>query len=86
LAVQHYWDAWTRIGELKLTSIAGMADGKMQVRLPGNSGHVYAIQASTNLVEWATVSTCTADAEGNVTFTDPDAGKYPNRFYRVVEQ
>jgi hypothetical protein len=86
LAVEHYWQAWMRVGELKLASIAGTADGKIQVQLPGNAGGVYAIQASTNMVDWVTVGTCTADAEGNLTFTDPDASKYQRRFYRAVQQ
>ena len=52
----------------------------------GASNKVYWIEASTNLVDWVKVGTCTADAEGQVTYADSDASEHPVRYYRVVSQ
>ncbi|HEX3626076.1 MAG TPA: fibronectin type III domain-containing protein [Verrucomicrobiae bacterium] len=46
----------------------------------GLAGHLYAIQVSTNLIDWTSVET-------NLTpllFTDKNASRYPIRFYRAV--
>jgi hypothetical protein len=85
-AIQHYWHAWNQAVRLKLNVVPDAASGKMHLEFRGTGSQAYAIQASTNLVDWLTVGSCTADAAGKVEFTDPDAKKYPARFYRVVEQ
>jgi sugar lactone lactonase YvrE len=85
-AIGDYWNAWTQVGKLHLACIASTAGGEVQITFPGNAGHVYLIQASTNLVDWVSVSTCKADDEGNVRFTDSDRAGIPLRFYRAVEQ
>jgi hypothetical protein len=65
----------------------GSAGGRMNVQLFGkDASRTYVIQASTNLVDWATVGSAIADGAGNVSFTDPDSDKHPARFYRAVEQ
>jgi len=69
-----------------VASIVSTPDGQMQMQFSGTAGQVYQIQASTNLGNWTTVGTATADANGNISFTDPNAASYPNRFYRVVPQ
>jgi len=65
--------------------MGGAAGGMAQLHFLGTAGQSYVIQASTNLLDWVTLSTCAADGLGNVTATDPDAHRYPARFYRVVE-
>ncbi len=59
---------------------------RVQLELVGDPNRVYAFQASTLLTEWVTIGLCVTDANGSVTLTDPDAGKYPARLYRVVAQ
>src|SRR5262249_33486485 len=41
------------------------------------------IDASTDLISWTTVTNI-PDANGTVEFTDQDAAKYSQRFYRAV--
>lgn len=55
-----------------------------QVRLSGVPNHVYVLQASTNLTDWASIHTNTANSEGNWSFTDVDSPGLPHRFYRGV--
>jgi hypothetical protein len=85
-AIQDYYNAWNQVCSLCVASIVSTPDGQMQMQFSGTAGQVYQIQASTNLGNWTTVGTATADANGNISFTDPNAASYPNRFYRVVPQ
>ncbi len=58
--------------------------GRLEFRVKGVSGRQYAIQASTNLVEWVTVSP--EDLSGDsFFFRDPEAVTLSRRFYRVIE-
>jgi hypothetical protein len=61
-------------------------DGTTRVQFVGNNSQTYQIEASTDMVNWGLLGTCTADAEGNVEFNDPHVAKQPLRFYRAVEQ
>jgi hypothetical protein len=61
-------------------------DGTTRVQFVGNNSQSYRIEVSTDMVKWATLGTCTADAEGNVEFSDPSFANQPLRFYRAVEQ
>jgi hypothetical protein len=68
-------------------TVGGTAGGRMNLQLSGkDANRTYVIQASTNLVDWATVGSVIADPAGNVGFTDPNSDKHPIRFYRAVEQ
>jgi hypothetical protein len=58
----------------------------VQLEFLGAPNRVYVFQASTTLTEWMTIGLCVTDADGSVTLTDPDAGEYPARLYRVVAQ
>jgi hypothetical protein len=55
-------------------------NGQFALNVAGASGNQYVIEASTDLVNWIPVQTNTAP----FIFVDPDAGKYPQRFYRSV--
>jgi len=71
---------------LKVKCVIDPVSRKMQLEFVGAGNQVYAIEASTNLVDWVKVGTCTADAAGNVKYADPGASKHSARFYRVVSQ
>ena len=60
------------------------AQPSFQFQIYGSPGHLYEIQASTNLTTWTVISTSTADANGRVQFTEPDAVNLPNRFFRAI--
>lgn len=54
--------------------------GQFQVNLAGVPGLIYAIEASTNLVNWMPLATNTSP----FTFVDADATSSPGRYYRSV--
>ena len=55
----------------------------LQLTLLGQSSQTYGIQVSTNLINWTTLSTNTAAADGIITFTDTGTN-LPARFYRAL--
>jgi len=56
--------------------------GVSQVRVAGTTGQSFAVQASTNLVDWATVGVDTLQGAWS-DFMDADAIRFPYRFYRL---
>ena len=69
----------TVIPAVTLTSVA-RANNRFAFGVAGVSGYQYVVEASTDLVNWVPVYTNNAP----FTFTDPDAGKFSQRFYRSV--
>jgi len=55
-------------------------DRQMQFSVVGLPGYNYAVQASTNLVDWVPLVTNSSPFG----FTDTNTGKFPQRFYRAV--
>jgi hypothetical protein len=51
--------------------------------LSGAVGSGFVLQASTNLVNWSSISTSTIPVSGSINLTTPIAG-YEHRFYRAV--
>jgi hypothetical protein len=60
----------------------GLGDGSFLLRVTGEAGRDYAIDASTNLTDWLPLRTNTANG-GTFDFVDTGAGEIPNRFYRA---
>jgi hypothetical protein len=60
-----------------------LSGGVLQVSMMGLAGQTYLIQASTDLVNWTTLTTLTL-TNGTGQFTDPATASYPQRFYRAV--
>jgi hypothetical protein len=60
---------------------ARISDGQFSFVLQSQPGLSVEIQASTNLVDWATVATLT-NSNGTIPFTTPTAA-FPRRFYRA---
>jgi hypothetical protein len=60
-------------------------DGSFHISLPGINGAAYRIEASSNLVDWTTVSV-SGVTDGAIHFADPDAPDNGQRFYRVVPE
>ena len=66
--------------------IKGNGTGAVTVTFAGTSGAQYLVQATTNIappIAWANVSTNTAGADGQWTFTDSTTGR-TRRFYRAA--
>jgi hypothetical protein len=63
-----------------LTGTTLLPDGSFQFSLTGSAGGNFEIQASTNLVDWQTVTN--GSFAGSVIYTDLAATNYTRRFYR----
>jgi polygalacturonase len=63
-----------------LVSPAASSNGQFSFGATGVTGFNYAVQASTNLVDWRGLLTNTAP----FTFTDANTPLFPSRFYRAV--
>jgi hypothetical protein len=60
-------------------------NGQFQVQVPSDPGLSYALQASTNLIDWQTLLITNATA-GSFRFSDPVDPTLGARFYRVLGQ
>ena len=71
-----------------LPTVLARAGSNNQVilRITGQVGHTYVVQASQNLAGWTVLGSATLDASGALEFVDPEAGIFPARFYRTQEQ
>jgi hypothetical protein len=69
-----------------LTLSAGANPGDpMLIQFPVTPSHWYEVQASVDLQSWTTIwQTDVETANVWVQFSDPDAGAFPSRFYRLV--
>jgi hypothetical protein len=65
-----------------VTAVA-LNGGQLALTIAGDIGPDYAIQASTNLVDWQTIFTTNSPATP-FNFADPDTGLYSQRFYRIA--
>lgn len=60
------------------------AGGMFQFTVTGLPGQGYAVEASTNLFDWVSLSTNHAAANGSFIFTDPQTASFPTRLFRVA--
>jgi hypothetical protein len=65
---------------------AAVTNGLLSFILNGTGGSVYLIQASSNLVNWLSLSTNTIPSNGFVQIVDATMTNHPTRFYRAVPQ
>lgn len=63
-------------------SAQGLPDGRFRLVLSGATNVTYAIEASTNLVNWVMLTNI-LNSTGMFEFTDADASGIPYRFYRA---
>ena len=84
-AIEHYRNAWRHALQLSI-QVGLNPDGTTRLQFVGNNSQSYLIEVSTDMVNWVSLGACTADAEGNVEFTDPNAAHQPLRFYRAIER
>ena len=69
------------VGRIFVQPVNLLPEGQAQFFLPSIEGRRYVIQASSNLVEWVTISTNLATSSF-MDLEDINAGGYPHRFYR----
>lgn len=63
-----------------ITSQLTSSSGQFSFSVSGTSGYEYAVEASTNLLNWVVLGTNTAPFQ----FVDPVAGQFSHRYYRAV--
>jgi hypothetical protein len=68
-------------GTIFVRTVNLLPDGHVQFFLPSTNDQRYAIQATSNLVDWVNISTNTATGEF-MDLLDVDAAGLPYRFYR----
>jgi hypothetical protein len=66
------------------TAVNHQADGRVQLQFAADPAPSQIVEASTDMVNWEMIGVAVANGDGTFTFEDPNAGKFPNRFYRVV--
>jgi len=71
--------AWSTTSP-RLTSFL-LANGGVVLQFPGQSGQVYFIDTSLNLVDWSTLALAADLGGGNFVFTN--ANELLSRFYRA---
>jgi hypothetical protein len=54
----------------------------MHLTLTAQAGFVYAIQESTNLTAWLSLTTNTVSSAGTIRYTDTSSPSFRQRFYR----
>jgi autotransporter-associated beta strand protein len=71
---------------LKIDSISKLGNGQMQLLGTGSSGVGYIVLANTDLgtTNWVNIGTANADPNGAITFVDPNAPNFQQRFYRLM--
>jgi hypothetical protein len=70
-------------GTARMTN-AAVVNGRFQLQLLGTVGGRYQIDASTNLTNWASISTNLIPGSGFTNFIDVDSVLFPRRFYRAL--
>ncbi|PYK98468.1 MAG: hypothetical protein DME19_12440, partial [Verrucomicrobia bacterium] len=64
------------------TDVSRATNGMVNLSATGDTGLLYLLEASTNLVNWTKLGV-RSNATGTVGFTDPKATNYASRFYRM---
>jgi hypothetical protein len=73
---------WVTIKYPSPPKIEKKPNGAMHLEFRTTPGQQYSLEASTNFLNWVSLVTTTADANGLVQFDDTNAPTIPHRFYR----
>jgi hypothetical protein len=63
--------------------LLSLPQGRLQLQLKGQAGQEYVVEASSDLLNWHSVSTNVA-VEGVIEVIDPEANTVPFRYYRAI--
>ncbi len=74
-----------QVQPMYFTSEGFLPNRQFQLGIAGVTGTNYVLEASTDMLNWIPIST-NAAVTNFFNLVDPNAGSYPNRFYRVLEQ
>ena len=73
-------------GKIAITSFVLTDMNHALITGTGDASAVYTIQASSDLMNWQSLGTATADVNGVFNFQDSNVANFSSRFYRVVLQ
>ena len=66
-------------------SIGASSGGSQVIQFPAAPGHWYEIQATTDFQNWTSIwQSAVATSNVEMQYTDPNAGSFTSRFYRLV--
>lgn len=82
-AATNTWTLAVSLNELQIVSPAYLSGGRFRFTVTGAAPHGFVIQASTNFIQWARLSTNTL-AGGKFDYTNSGLGSVPFRFYRTL--
>ena len=68
----------------RFTSVTRRANGQVQMDLSAEPGRIHILETSSNLVDWEMIGVAAKEADGSFAVEDPNAARFPNRFYRLV--
>ena len=71
-------------GQLNIASITVLEDGSVRLVITGVPGWTYSVESSPDVVVWTPLGSLTVGPDGLQDFTDPEAGRQEQRFYRIV--
>lgn len=83
-AIEHYRNAWSHAIHLEVQAGILATGHGIKLHFLAFPGDKWVIETSTNLTDWVTAGSFTADADGAIEFDDPDSALLPARFYRVL--
>ena len=68
----------------KVHSVKRQANSRLHFQFSAPASGVYLVEASTNLVDWASIGVATAQSDGSIEFEEAQADGPCCRFYRIV--
>jgi hypothetical protein len=83
LAIECYQHAWNHAVRASTRLTIGRENGGQQLEFSALPGERYEIQASTNLTDWAILTSGTTGPDGLIRFDDYSARTNKVRFYRA---
>jgi hypothetical protein len=83
--IEHYRNTWMHALHLKIVGFGTLPDGAVRLQFVALAGERCAILASTDMINWAAIGTCTATADGVIEFNDLYASHFSARFYRAMK-
>ena len=70
----------------RFTTVNHQPNGRVQMQFVAEPGPTYVVEASTNLVDWEMIGVAVDRGDGTFEFEDPNAARFPSRFYRLLRQ
>lgn len=84
-AIDRYRQAWDEARPVRIHRMERLPGGDVHLEFIAFEPVAHTIQASSNAVNWTNIGRARPNSEGVGTFVDLNGGRYPTRFYRVLE-